>query len=141
MVPSSVLPRALRLAVSLAFLLALFAHPAAATEKIFLNDEWRFRIDSKSEGESQTWFKSIPAGTEIVRVPHTWNIGKYEDHEGLAWYFRNVYLPALRPQERIELHFGATFYLSRVWVNGVEAGKHEGGHTEYFFDITKLVKE
>jgi len=26
------------------------------------------------------------------------------------------------------------------WINGVEAGSHDGGHTEYFFDITKLVR-
>src|SRR5882762_10970403 len=132
--------RALQLALSLAILLGFGVGRSAATEKTTLNGEWRFRIDAKSEGESQRWFKTIPAGTQVVRVPHTWNIGKYEDHEGLAWYFCNVYLAALRPQQRVELHFGATFYLSRVWVNGVEAGKHEGGHTGYFFDITKLVK-
>ena len=132
--------RAVRLGLSLAVLLAFGAQRSAATEKTTLNGEWRFRIDAKSEGESQQWFKAIPTGTDLVRVPHTWNIGKYEDHEGLAWYFRSVYLPTVRPQQHVELHFGATFYLSRVWVNGVEAGKHEGGHTEYFFDITKLVK-
>ena len=113
---------------------------AFGTERIDLNGEWRFRIDPKAAGEKSEWYKAIPGGTEGVRVPHTWNIGKYEDHEGLAWYFRAFQLPALRPQERIELHFGATFYLSRIWVNGVEAGRHEGGHTEYFLDITKLLK-
>ena len=133
-------PRATRLALSFALLLGLFARCASATEKTSLNGDWRFRVDAKSEGESQQWFKTPPSGTEIVRVPHTWNIGRYEDHEGLGWYFRSFYLLALRPQQHVELHFGATFYLSRVWVNGVEAGKHEGGHTQYFFDITKLVK-
>src|SRR5262249_16838468 len=34
----------------------------------------------------------------------------------------------------------ATFYLAHVWVNGTLAAIHEGGHTEYFFDVTKLVK-
>ena len=113
---------------------------AKATEKIDLNGAWLFRIDPKTEGEPQSWFKSIPTGIELVRVPHTWNIGKYDDYEGIAWYFRTFNLSALAPQKHVELHFAATFYLSRVWVNGVEAGKHEGGHTEYFFDITKLLK-
>ncbi len=112
----------------------------AATERTDLNGEWRFRIDAKGEGEKLQWYKTVPDGTEIVRVPHTWNIGKYEDHEGLAWYFRTVDISPLQPQKHIELHFGATFYLSRVWINGVEAGGHEGGHTEYFFDVTKLLK-
>jgi beta-galactosidase/beta-glucuronidase len=113
---------------------------AAATEKTDLNGPWLFRIDPQSEGESQSWFKTTPTGTEAVRVPHTWNIGKYDDYEGIAWYFRTFDLPVLAPQKRVELHFAATFYLSHVWVNGTEAGKHEGGHTEYFFDITKLLK-
>ncbi len=117
-----------------------FPSQTRATERTDLNGEWRFRIDAEGQGEKVGWNKSVPDGAEAVRVPHTWNIGKYEDHEGLAWYFRTFDLPALRPQEHIELHFGATFYLSRVWINGVEAGSHEGGHTEYFFDITKLVK-
>jgi beta-glucuronidase len=121
------------------FMLA-FPSFAAATEKIGLNGTWLFRADAKSEGESQGWSKTIPTGTEAVRVPHTWNIGKYDDFEGIAWYFRTFDLPALAPQKHVELHFAATFYLSRVWVNGAEAGKHEGGHTEYFFDITKLLK-
>ena len=113
---------------------------AAATEKTDLNGTWLFRTDPKSEGESQAWFKSVPAGTEPVHVPHTWNIGKYDDYEGLAWYFRTFDLPALAPQKHVELHFAATFYLSHVWVNGTSVGSHEGGHTEYFFDITRFLR-
>jgi len=125
-----------------ALLLALLTTPVlvGAAEKIDLNGPWLFRTDPKSEGESQSWYKTTPTGTESVRVPHTWNIGKYDDYEGIAWYFRTFNLSALSPQKHVELHFAATFYLSRVWVNGAEAGKHEGGHTEYFFDITKLLK-
>ena len=113
---------------------------AVATVRIDLNGPWLFRRDAKSEGEAQGWFQKVPKGTEPVRVPHTWNIGKDDDYEGVAWYFRTFQLPGLRPAEHVELHFGATFYLSHVWVNGVSAGTHEGGHTEYFFDVSKLLK-
>jgi beta-glucuronidase len=132
--------RSLRLpiiAVCLSFALPALA---AAGSKVDLNGSWLFRIDAKSEGEKAGWSKTVPEGTEQVSVPHTWNIGKYDDYEGIAWYFRTFELPSRRPVEQLELHFGATFYHSRVWVNGVEAGSHDGGHTEYFFDITKLVK-
>src|SRR5579859_8164719 len=137
--PALVLRR-LRSLMLVLLIAATYPSLLSATEKIDLNGPWLFRIDPKSEGESLSWFKTIPTGTESVRVPHTWNIGKFDDYEGIAWYFRTFNLPALAPQKHVELHFAATFYLSRVWVNGVEAGKHEGGHTEYFFDITKLVK-
>jgi beta-galactosidase/beta-glucuronidase len=118
----------------------LFPALAAATEKTDLNGTWLFRVDPQAAGESQSWFQSVPSGTEPVRVPHTWNLGRYDDYEGIAWYFRSFDLPARTPETHVELHFGATFYSSRVWVNGSEAGKHEGGHTAYFFDITKLLK-
>ena len=137
--PALVLRR-LRSLMLVLLIAATYPSLLSATEKIDLNGPWLFRIDPKSEGESLSWFKTIPTGTESVRVPHTWNIGKFDDYEGVAWYFRTFNLPALAPQKHVELHFAATFYLSRVWVNSVEAGKHEGGHTEYFFDITKLLK-
>jgi beta-glucuronidase len=136
--PSTFSLRTLRLALLVAFL----ALPvlARAAERIDLDGSWLFLTDPKSEGEAQSWFKTTPTGTESVRVPHTWNIGKYDDYEGIAWYFRMFGLPALSPHTHVELHFAATFYLSHIWVNGAEAGSHEGGHTEYFFDITKLLK-
>src|SRR5215467_14584410 len=124
------------LLVSLILLPAL----AAGAEKTDLNGTWLFRTDPRAEGESRSWFQTPPTGTEPVRVPHTWNIGKDDDYEGVAWYFRTFDLQALPRETHVELHFAATFYSARVWVNGSEAGKHEGGHTAYFFDISKLVK-
>src|SRR5882757_8386709 len=40
----------------------------------------------------------------------------------------------------LELHFGATFYRARVWLNGVELGSHEGGFTAYSFDVTARLR-
>ena len=120
-----------------ALLLPSLSH---ATEKISLNGEWRFKIDPRTEGETAGWNRTIPTGSEIVRVPHTWNIGKYDDYEGIAWYFRSFVASPLRAGQHVEVHFAATYYKSRVWINGAEAGGHEGGHTEYCFDITKLLK-
>ena len=48
----------------------------------------------------------------------------------------SVELPKLPADAIAQLHFGATFYKARVWVNGVEVGAHEGGYTEYSFDVT-----
>jgi len=72
-------------------------------------------------------------------VPHTWNVGQDADFEGTGWYFRRIELPALAPDAHVELHFGATFYKARIWLNGVEVGSHEGGHTAYGFDVTPLL--
>ena len=69
-------------------------------------------------------------------MPHTWNIGKYDDYEGIAWYFRTFEIPVELSRKHIELHVEGTFYSSRVWLNGVEIGRHEGGYTAYYFDIS-----
>jgi beta-glucuronidase len=82
----------------------------------------------------------MPSGTETVHVPHTWNIGKYEDFEGTAWYFKPFTLPDELRGKHVEIHFGATFYRSRVWLNDVALGGHEGGHTAYHFNVTPHLK-
>ena len=118
--------------------LLLFAAAALAicSDRIPLNGEWQFRIDESRAGAAQEWPSKIPPGTQTVVVPHTWNIGKHADYEGTAWYFRSFPAPPRIENKHVELQFDATFYRSRVWLNGVELGTHEGGHTAYWFDIT-----
>lgn len=117
--------------------LMIFTLSAHASMRVDLNGEWQFRIDKDKSGSQAGWMNKLPSDTEVVRVPHTWNLpGKYQDHEGTAWYFKTFSLPANVRNNRVELHFGATFYKARVWINGKELGAHEGGHSAYFFDVT-----
>jgi beta-galactosidase/beta-glucuronidase len=133
--------RTLRPAILGLILVAPFALPtASASARIDLNGQWQFRTDPVNQGEQQGWYKELPAETETVRVPHTWGIGKHSDFEGTAWYFKTFALSEQVVGKHLELHFGATFYKSRVWLNGVELGGHEGGYTEYWFDVTPHVK-
>ena len=113
---------------------------ARASTRISLNGEWLIAVDPNNEGTNLGWLKQAPAQTETVTVPHTWNIGKYDDFEGTVWYFKTFSLPTDVRAKRVELHFGATFYKSRVWLNGTELGSHEGGHTAYYFDLTPHLK-
>jgi hypothetical protein len=116
--------------------LALWAFAANSANRTDLNRDWQFRADPDGSGEASGWASSIPLDTESVTVPHTWNIGKLHDYLGAAWYFHRFDMPAHARTDHVELHFGATFYNARVWLNGVELGSHEGGFTEYSFDIT-----
>ena len=117
-------------------LAALLASPAPASTRVDFNQDWQFRTDPDRTGEASGWTKSVPAGTRSVRIPHTWNIGEFHDYLGIAWYFRRFEMPPIAPGTHVELHFGATFYAARVWLNGVELGAHEGGFTAYSFDIS-----
>ena len=56
-------------------------------------------------------------------------------------YEKEFVIPDSFVKERILLHFGAVDQIAAVYVNGKEAGHHEGGYLPFSFDITKIVKE
>jgi beta-glucuronidase len=114
--------------------------PAAATTNFDLDGKWHFHTDPAREGVARGWPTAAPTASETVDVPHTWNIGKYDDYEGTAWYFKTFDVPDELRAKHVELNFGATFYRTRVWLNGVELGGHEGGFTAYHFDVTPHLK-
>ncbi|MDE1150558.1 MAG: glycoside hydrolase family 2 TIM barrel-domain containing protein [Azospirillaceae bacterium] len=127
----------LRLAAVAGAFLAVM--PAVAATRVDLDADWQFRTDLKGEGAQLGWPAKTPELTRPVSVPHTWNLGLNHDYDGIGWYFKTLALPAAMAGSHIELHFGATFYKARVWVNGVEVGGHEGGFTAYWFDVSALV--
>jgi Glycosyl hydrolases family 2, TIM barrel domain/Glycosyl hydrolases family 2, sugar binding domain/Glycosyl hydrolases family 2 len=114
--------------------------PAVAATRTDLDRDWQFRADPDGSGEMSGWISTVPSDTQSVNVPHTWNIGRLHDYFGAAWYFRRFQLPRPPPGTHLELHFGATFYRARVWLNGVELGSHEGGFTAYSFDVTARLR-
>jgi beta-glucuronidase len=118
----------------------LLAAPVAGATRTDLDRDWQFRADPHGTGEASGWNYSIPGGTESIAVPHTWNVGTLHDYRGVGWYFLSFAPPSHSPDTHTELHFGATFYSARVWLNGVEVGAHEGGFTAYSFDITPYLR-
>jgi beta-glucuronidase len=129
-----------RVARAFAVLAALLCAPVLGATRIDFNQGWLFRTDPNGVGEASGWTKSIPIEAQSVTVPHTWNVGEFHDYLGEAWYFRRFARPPLSPGAHVELHFGATFYKTRVWLNGVELGTHEGGFTAYSFDIAAQLR-
>jgi len=123
--------------------LQLWAGSAGSATRIDLDRGWDFRTEREAAaGASAGWALTTPAGTRKVDLPHTWNrAGADYDYLGTGWYFRRVDLPKLPADATVQLHFGGTFYKTRVWVNGAEVGGHEGGYTAYSFDITQRLRE
>jgi hypothetical protein len=128
------------LLVAVFSLVAAFSGPVLGATRIDCDQGWLFRTDPGQAGEASGWTQQIPADAKSVSLPHTWNIGEFHDYLGAAWYFRRFAMPASAPGTHFELHFGATFYKARVWLNGIELGSHEGGFTEYSFEITSQLR-
>lgn len=111
---------------------------AARAERIDLNAGWHFWRPASPSGECAA--RAVPDGALPVDVPHSWNVGTGAGHDGIGCYARRVVLSPALAAQHVELHFGGVFYKARIWVNGVEAGSHEGGFTAFDVDIGKLVR-
>jgi hypothetical protein len=102
-----------------------------------LNGEWQFVLDPECRWrrpEDVAW-----DGTSI-RVPFApetpaSGVGDTSFYQA-CWYRRAFGAPALRPGERLLLHFGAVDYCATVWVNRMRVGDHEGGYLPFTLDVT-----
>jgi len=61
-------------------------------------------------------------------------------YEGYQWcYTRRFGSPALRPGQRLQLHFGGIDCLASVWLNGRHVGEAANMLIEHDYDITDLL--
>lgn len=98
------------------------------------NDGWQFR-------------RAIDNSARDVTVPHTWNAedmqvraGDFYAGEGI--YTKTFTLPeAMRQGKRVFLRFEGVGQVAEVKVNGLFAGRHEGGYSAFAFDITSLLNK
>ncbi len=56
------------------------------------------------------------------------------------WYHRNVRIPDNWKGKQVLLHLEAVDHIATVFVNGQQAGRHEGGYDSFVFNITRLLK-
>ncbi len=104
-----------------------------------LNGQWDFAILPKGSSP-ETGFAgkiTVPFAVESFLSGVQKPVGP--DNE--LWYERTLDLGLDRKGKRVLLHFGAVDWEAEVWVNGQQAGKHQGGFDSFSFDITDhLVK-
>jgi len=106
-----------------------------------LNGAWEFAYDDADRGKEEAWYRP---GAQVfdrkitVPFPPESKASGIEEpgFHPILWYRRVLLVPAELGDNRLILHFGAVDYEAAVWVNGQLAGRHEGGHTPFHFDIT-----
>ncbi|MFV0390428.1 MAG: glycoside hydrolase family 2 protein [Paludibacteraceae bacterium] len=101
--------------------------------KIFLNQ--------KPQEKTDFFEYSFEHGLRL-HVPSDWNsqMPELKYYEGTVWYARRFDAP-IQKNKQLFVYFGAVNYRCRVYLNGKEVGRHEGGFTPFQFDITDVVKE
>lgn len=73
---------------------------------------------------------------EKVRLPHLRHATVEQD---MLWYRYHFRLEALPHSAHTLLRFGGAFYQTRVWLNGVELGSHEGYFQPFGFDVSNIL--
>uniref|UniRef100_A0A8C1WPF0 Glucuronidase, beta n=1 Tax=Cyprinus carpio TaxID=7962 RepID=A0A8C1WPF0_CYPCA len=132
----------------------LFPTESPSREVKDVSGLWRFRADlspERNRGFEQQWYRSPLAQTGPVidmPVPSSYNDitqdAKIRDFIGWVWYEKDVWVPARWIQDRgtrIVLRVGSAHYYSVLWVNGVKAAEHEGGHLPFEADIGGVLRQ
>ncbi len=131
------MPR-IRLHLVLLLLFACAAGLFAAPSSTSLDGVWQLLPDAQEHFSTA----SLPSqGWRAVRVPLSVQLQfpDLRDFAGVVWYRRSFTAPHLQPGEHLMLRFAAVDDQSTLFINGVEAGAHEGGYTPFTIDITSLV--
>ena len=106
---------------------------------VSLNGVWDLVFDPENQGKSKSWQQKLPAKREQLPVPGIWELVR-PNYDGVAWYNRSFEVSPEWLSGVVRLKFGAVHYFSEVFLNGELIGSHEGGGSQFEFDITKVVK-
>jgi beta-galactosidase/beta-glucuronidase len=111
-----------------------------------LNGPWQFTYDDQLRYSSPAEIEEWPHTIEVPFAPESERSGIRErGFHRACWYGLDLDLDQTglvwEPGRRLHLHFGAVDHSARVWVNGIEVARHEGGHTPFSADITPALRE
>ncbi len=95
-----------------------------------------FFLDKKVDNIN-TWKEYDFDLSPVMAIPGDWNTQdeKLFHYEGMVW-FRHKFLAEKEDSTHQFLYFGASNYLTRVYLNGKYVGTHEGGYTPFNFEIS-----
>jgi hypothetical protein len=112
-------------------------------EWLNLNGTWDFRFDPKNDGENQKWFDKTDSFDKKILVPFPWGskLSGVENEADVAWYTRKIEVPATWTGKKVFIIFGASDWITTVWLDGNKLGSYQGGYTPFEFEITPFIKK
>ena len=122
-----------------------------------LNGQWHYCVDAYNTCLRQKWYLeektdingySLPLDYSfdewpVMELPCCWNTYEKEFllYESSMVFTRTFSYRPQNPGERVFVRIGAANYKCYVFLNGQFAGRHRGGSTPFFIDITSYLKE
>jgi hypothetical protein len=94
-------------------------------------EEWRFKLDPLKQGEAAGWMQPgyDRSGWDAIRAGRGWESAGYS-YDGLAWYVREIDVPADWQGGKITLVADGVDDAYTVWVNGQAVQTH-GSFTDH----------
>lgn len=123
--------------------------PLSARTIIPLDEDWAF-FQGDAAGAEKPEFD--PAAWKTVDVPHDWSIaGDFSQTaptggaggwmpSGVAWYRKEIKLPADSKGQRVWVEFDGVMANSDVWINGHHLGRRPNGYVSFRYDLTDHLK-
>ena len=84
--------------------------------------------------DSSTW--------QQVSIPHTYSMDAINEigyYQGQSWYRTNTSIPKTMKGKRIFLRFEGVGHDTKLYVNGIQIGKHSGGYSAFCYEITNAI--
>jgi hypothetical protein len=121
---------------------------AGRRPRIDLDGAWQFRMDPESAGEAGSWASSDVVFADTIRVPGWWQAQGFGKRTGVlrnhyagdAWYRRTVSIPSSWGGKIVMLRVGGVHRRAAIFVNGVNAGAHDGFSTPFSIDISAHIR-
>jgi beta-galactosidase/beta-glucuronidase len=107
-----------------------------------LNGVWQFEVDQADSGRERGLVQGELSGEILVPFAPESELSGVgaSDFLEVVWYRRTAEVPRDWAGRRTLLHFQAVDHDATVWIDGVEAGRHRGGYTNFSIDITGLIE-
>lgn len=108
-----------------------------------LNGDWTYIFDFSEIGEEKQYHRSegFKNNINVPFAPESKLSGVgYTDFINCLWYHKKINIPSHWYSKNIILNFGAVYYESDVYLDGVLLQRHFGGSSSFSVDLTKFVK-
>ena len=117
-----------------------------------VNGTWYFALDPDN---NQRYDQAAELPKQTIQVPGSWeeqgygdpsnhdSIGtwmKEQSYEGVAWYVKEVTIPASYEGRHMYLTINGLRFGSELWLDGVRVGQDESLTTPHRYDITRQAK-
>jgi beta-galactosidase len=112
-----------------------------------INTGWKFMLGDSNQAmkidfNADRW--------QNIILPHDWSVKGILSPDnasctgylpgGIAWYRKNINIPADKSNEKIYLYFEGVYNRSKVYVNEQLVGERPNGYISFAYDITEHVK-